>query len=350
MSKEYTFLSNIPVSRNHVKNCMFSSWYEKFKNYTPTAEIVKPLPHEFIQYLEQDGIKLPYDNINVPYHDREVEISDYSDWELSDSNNHEDSDREEVDPIKHFPEFHEKLKQIIKKLGSVTPKLNWSSPKDASWILVNNTIKCNEINDLYLILNASNYIMHDLQYPFDECYDKSNNELVEYELVLRKWFDINPALEFRVFIKDKVIVGVSQRDMNYYDYLEPLNTKFKSVIKKFVKDVAILNFPDESFVLDLYIPRPFSKVWLIDINPFSRKTDPLLFSWTELLGIAAEIQNDDYELRFVTKYNIAHFAAKEHSENHVPTDIVHASLDATMMRELVEKWKELLDLQKLEDE
>ena len=44
-------------------------------------------------------------------------------------------------------------------------------------------------------------------------------------------------------------------------------------------------FPDDNFVFDVYIPRPKEgqRVWLIDINPWAPRTDPLLFSWMEIL-------------------------------------------------------------------
>ena len=41
-----------------------------------------------------------------------------------------------------FPELIEDIKRRISELGgNVFPKLNWSAPKDASWVN-NNTLKC----------------------------------------------------------------------------------------------------------------------------------------------------------------------------------------------------------------
>ncbi|KAG0662724.1 hypothetical protein C6P45_001051 [Maudiozyma exigua] len=359
MTENYKPLSDVPVTRKQIENCTFSNWYPLFKEYAPKTEIIKPIPHEFIQYLEQDGITLPKEHdpsfYTVPLEKNEE--NEYSDWEEDGEQNYSDdsSDDEDVEklrkvnPLEDFPEFHNQLKSVLDKFGSVAPKLNWSAPQDATWILPNNSMKCNEVNEIYLLLNASNYIMHDLQYAFDDCVDaKESLQKPTFELVLRQWFDINPALEFRVFVKDKEVIGASQRDLNYYDFLKPLTNTFKDLIDEFVEDTVLPKFSDDSFVLDIYIPRPFNKVFLIDINPFARKTDSLMFSWNELMT-TKKTDEDDYELRIVLKNNTGRFACKEHSENQVPDDVVQASLDPNSIRELAVKWKELLAMQKKEE-
>lgn len=355
----YTPLIDITVTKQKIENCSFSKWYPLFKGHTPRSRILKPVPPEFIQYLKQDGIKLPYDQEERSFYTSNIERNDendYSDWEDSEptTDDHIETNPNTVDPIVHFNEFHLQLKDAIRELGPVAPKLNWSAPKDATWILPNNSMKCNEVNEIYLLLNASNYIMHDLEHAYDECQEDSNDTITpEVELVLREWFDVNPALEFRVFVKDKRVIGATQRDLNYYDYLEALSNTFKDLIDEFVENVILSKFPDTSFVLDVYIPRPFNKVYLIDINPFARKTDSLLFSWNELITQGSTSSdnnennavNNDYELRLITENNTGRFACKEHSENQVPRDVVEASLNPDAIRELAQKWDKLLKKQ-----
>lgn len=344
-------LEPLSVSRAHVESCRYSNWYHLFTGHVPQSKVIRPLPAEFVRYLEQDGIKLPdHDKVKSVYTEGVVrdEENEYSDWSEDDESPSENQ-LEAVDPLRDFPELHEKINSIIQEFGSVAPKLNWSAPRDATWILPNNTMKCSEINELYLLLNASNYISFDLQHGFDECDDKSGTvDDKGFELVLRQWFDINPALEFRVFIKDGQILGVSQRDLNYYNYLEPLVNDFKDVIDEFVCDVFLPKFTESACVIDVYIPRPYTKLYLIDINPFSRATDSLLFSWNELLTEPSD-KESDYELRIVSENNVSRFASKEHSENQVPRDIVEASLNPESIRELTEKWRELLLRQESEE-
>ncbi|ONH68605.1 hypothetical protein BON22_1545 [Cyberlindnera fabianii] len=227
-------------------------------------------------------------------------------------------------------------------MGPVTPKMNWSAPRDAVWIMATNTMKCDNASDVYLLLNASNYIMHDISSAFSECDGLTEDDLkdVQYELVLRKWFNVNPALEFRVFVKDRHIIGITQRDLNFYDYLDALKPTIRNLVDEFFETVIVDTFPDDDFVMDVYLPRPFDKVFLIDINPFSRKTDSQMYTWHELASMNPETI-EEYDIRLVTETDKGRFATKEHSENMVPMDVVNASLDSHAMAELAQQWKEL---------
>ncbi|CCE91117.1 cell proliferation protein CDC123 TDEL_0C02280 [Torulaspora delbrueckii] len=351
MGEKYTPLEPLLVKKEHVERCRFSNWSKLFPGQVPKSRVIKPLPREFIKYLEQDGIKLPDFDQEKSTYTSEIarnEDNEYSDWE--DDDGVDDTKVVRVDPIKDFPKLHEEISLAINDLGSVAPKLNWSAPRDATWMLPNNTMKCTEINEVYLLLNASNYIMHDLQHAFEGCEDfTTDDRRPEYELVLRQWFDINPALEFRVFIRNGKVLGATQRDLNYYTFLEPLVDDFKDTIDEFVYDTFLTKFSEKSCVIDIYIPRPYNKLFLIDVNPFSRKTDALMFSWNELLTKEVN-ENEDYELRIVPENNVARFATKEHSENHVPKDVLEASLNPEAIKELSEKWQELLRCQELEDD
>lgn len=351
MTQEYAPLTQLTVSKAAIEHCQYPFWHSLFKKHTPVSRIIGPLPAPFIQYLKQDGIKLPADPTTSSFYTNDIERNDdndYSDWE-DDSEEviPNDDKKDTIDPVKDFPEFHSKIKDVISELGPVTPKLNWSAPRDATWILPNNNMKCSEINEIYLLLNASNYIMYDLEHAFDDCSDASETS-PQYYLILRQWFNINPALEFRVFVKDQKIIGVSQRDLNYYDYLEALSDTFKDTIDEFIEEEIIQKFPEKDFVIDLYIPRPFNRVFIIDINPFGRSTDPLMYSWNELVNI--KLEEDDYELRLVKENNVARFATKEHSENHVPRDVLEASMDPNAIKELTKKWQELLKKQEEESD
>lgn len=57
----------------------------------------------------------------------------------------------------------------------------------------------------------------------------------------------------------------------------------RSRIQAFFDDKLRDTFPDRNFVFDVYVPPPHERVWLIDINPWAIRTDPLLFSWMEIL-------------------------------------------------------------------
>jgi hypothetical protein len=80
--------------------------------------------------------------------------------------------------------------------------------------------------------------------------------------------------------------------------------KLQSLIKEFF-DIRLRDtFEDENFVFDCYVPQTYDRVWLVDINPWAPRTDPILFSWMELLEMPdpldpAEDEDDGLESGFV---------------------------------------------------
>ncbi|EMG45874.1 hypothetical protein SBY92_002257 [Candida maltosa Xu316] len=333
MTNDYTTFEKIDLTVDEILKCSYSYWSKLFpENHFP-SKIIKPLPQEFLDYLASDSIKLPNDSkVTVLEADSDNE---YSDWEY-------EEDEDEVPVESHFQSLHDRIIKSIDELGgAVFPKLNWSSPKDVKWIMPSNTIRCDDVNNVYLLLNSSDHIVDDLDHPFSEVEVKKKEEIipVEYELVLTKWQDVNPALEFRVFVKNNKIIGVSQRDSNHYEFLADLKDEIHEKLDEFVKDEVIpkLSSSLSKYILDLYIPRPFDKVYIIDINPFSRKSDALLFTWNELLTQTS----NEYEFRLLDKTNVANFAKKEYSESQVPIDVVGAALDAGAMIELAREWNKL---------
>ena len=117
-------------------------------------------------------------------------------------------------------------------------------------------LKCQTPADIYLLLKSSDFIAHDLDHAFDGCRDQPPVvELIdnlnigeqastglrrgfEFELVLKKWFDMPKSQEWRCFVRDDTLIGsqlsfsnshasltlfagITQRDSNYYEFLQP---------------------------------------------------------------------------------------------------------------------------------
>ncbi|OCL07198.1 D123-domain-containing protein [Glonium stellatum] len=279
-----------PVTKRHILNCSFHSWYLRYRGITPKARLL-PLPPPFISYLRADGIVLPPDD------------NDRTEWSDSDSgifsstdNVSETDNEEEEDPSAQWRDIHQTIKLIIEELGGkIVPKLNWSAPKDATWIAATNSMECRTPNDIYLLLKSSDFVTHDLEHAFDGCEDdvitegseheKLLTQSIPYFLILRKHITLNPSLEFRCFVRRRRLIALCQRDLNHFDFLFSLQDKFRDIIQQFF-DLRLRNsFPDENFAFDVYIPPPHDRVWLVDINPWAQRTDPLLFSWLELLTL-----------------------------------------------------------------
>lgn len=218
--------------------------------------------------------------------------------------NQSDSEDEDEDVAAGWRHTHNAIKNTIAELGGrVAPKLNWSAPKDATWMNAN-TMICRTPNEIYLLLKSSDFITHDLEHAFDDTVDSPSSNLtaasIPYHLVLRKaipgW---NPSIEFRCFVRRRKLLCICQRDLNYFDFLFNMSGQLRSRIQEFF-DVRLRDtFPDESFVFDVYVPQPYNRVWLVDINPWAPRTDPLLFSWMEILTMPDPPEIEDVEPEFV---------------------------------------------------
>lgn len=395
-----------PVTKSHILNCSYHSWYPKYRSLTPKARLI-PLSASFLSYLRADGIVLPPED-----------VSPNSDPDAHDEMEEED---EATDPSEAWPDVHQNIKSTISELsGSVMPKLNWSAPKDATWISTTNSMACTTPNDIYLLLKSSDFITHDLEQVFDDCEDESEDESesadddeghsvdeplssIPYHLVLRKTIPaFNPALEIRCFARSRRLLCMCQRDLNHFDFLPRLIPKLRSLIQDFFDKNLQRSFPDENFVFDVYIPPPHDRVWLIDVNPWARRTDPLLFSWMEILNMSGDeqggadnLQNDGFvrlslngngsispvsdlnedqddeegesesseeeeeeEDIFTPEFRLVNrddpeaysFNTPQYSAHKLPKDVVDASLDGEAgLREFMGSWREIVARQEKED-
>jgi hypothetical protein len=148
------------------------------------------------------------------------------------------------------------IKEAIEDLGgSCFVKLNWSAPKDAAWIAFGNSLECKTPQDIYLLLKSSDFIMHDLLYAYNDCYDKEesqNRNQMQFHLVIREWVGnfINPALEFRCFVKGKKMIAICQRDVrNYYPSLLTEKDNLLQKIVDFFECRVKDKFPNENCIL-----------------------------------------------------------------------------------------------------
>ncbi|OJD17986.1 cell division cycle protein 123 [Emergomyces pasteurianus Ep9510] len=289
------------LKKSHILHCSYHYWYPKYRTFTPKARLI-PLTNAFLDYLRADGILLPPQHENPPGADNDSGV-----YSISDGS---DSDDEGADPSTHWQDIHTQIRATIEELGGkVAPKLNWSAPKDATWMSATNDMQCRTPNDIYLLLKSSDFVTHDLEHAFDDCASDTEDEegedkeeqkqaektRIPYHLVLRKYITLNPSLEFRCFVRDRQLLCLCQRDLNHFDFLFSLRDELRDKIQTFF-DIRLRNmFPDPNFVFDVYVPPPHNRVWLIDINPWALRTDPLLFSWLEILTMKGPSCDEDAE-------------------------------------------------------
>lgn len=315
-------------------------------NVTIRSIIISPLPQDFIDYLKSDGIILPkgaeqvssflptehYDDDENDDDDDDVEENLHS----TSSSSHPDMEREnslfenEGNTIKrhfHFPQLNQQIQSALDTLGPCLPKLNWSAPRDVSW-LNQSTLKCNTVGDVYLLLKSSDFCMFDLEHALDDIElhtgddhdvgsDNIKNDVkLDYELVLRKWSNLHASMEFRCFVSNHGLVGICQRNhTEHYPHLPRESLKIKNLIMDFFSYYIQYNFANgwiEDYVFDVYVDK-HDRVWLIDFNLWSTRTDALMFTWEELIQLSETQQANEKndvglpEMRIVRNENDVRF-------------------------------------------
>lgn len=186
---------DVNASIDEIEQCQFHRWFLTFEKSTMKSVIIKP-PEHFITYLMEDGIVLPSSESSAFGYD---ELSDDDDL----------TEKLEGAPVvrEDFSTLSAEIKDAISRLnGEVFVKFNWSAPTDAAW-LRGGSLKCTDPADVYLLLKSSDRIVYDIENMFNLCSDCDKKNPDEYLLILRKWANLDPAMEFRVFISGDHIVG-----------------------------------------------------------------------------------------------------------------------------------------------
>ena len=209
--------------------------------------IVVDLSSEFLEYLQTDGVILPacaqdtpsaqppHTVFNTAVGGNNEEISDYdciySDEPIVVEIVEDESQQLRRDQRADFPQLEAVLRNSIRQLGgSVFCKTNWSAPLDSTWINAG-SLKCQRTAELYLLLKSSDRTAFDFEHMLSPqssqvplglvvsgTESNSNNSGRNYTgagyaddakgsperptLVLRKWCNLTPSMEFRLFVRD----------------------------------------------------------------------------------------------------------------------------------------------------
>jgi hypothetical protein len=147
-------------------------------------------------------------------------------------------------------------------------RLGSRSPKD-------NPVEIKEPKDVLTAFGDSERILEDLNLALNNNYHPF--------IFVRKWVDIKRKYEFRCFVKNNKLVGISQyfyREKYYY-LDNPVDRSYIQFQAKNLLDEINSKISLKDFVFDIcYLPLK-SYPLLIEINPFSSWTDPCLFDWVK---------------------------------------------------------------------
>ncbi|KAI0272936.1 D123-domain-containing protein [Russula aff. rugulosa BPL654] len=264
------------LSREDIIAFQFSSWFPTFSSLSIKSTII-PLTDNFKSYLEADGVFVPTGSENLP---QESTLEDDDDCDSDDGAPASFAARYS------FPELDTQIRATIDEYGgAVFPKLNFSSPKDAAWLLPSSPspLRCTSPADVYILLKSSDFIVM-ISVPNLSLRDRDQVLLSSYklELVLRKWFAIDPSREMRAFVREGVLIGAF--------FLNEPGTQCK-IVSSFVAYWTAHVKPKwtgpTSYTLDVLLTRDLTRFHIIDFNPYAPRTDSLLFTSEELATLFA---------------------------------------------------------------
>jgi D123 len=347
--EEDQYVVDLP-SRYAVEACQISEWYGTFSNIVPVdppiapatgkkklrknvtlTSIIIPLPEGFRQFLASDGVRLPPNtNVSSGMFDGHVQHpDDHTDDEWSEDSVEDSEARINIPSNdEDWGELTESINNAIRELkGSVVPKLNWSTAKDAVWIH-QGSLRCYTAGDVYLLLQSSDFICHDAQHalaPENVAGEDGGSYEAEpsdrttpnwpLRLTLRKFCNLYPSQEFRCFVAYGHVVAISQRHhTQFFPFLggggdtvaggdtapHPIRERIRLQTCEFFETYVRGRFPVNQgsslsddpkaalvpkFVMDVYHDQQ-GRVWLVDFAVWGPTTDTLLWTWFELDALA----------------------------------------------------------------
>ncbi len=189
------------------------------------------------------------------------------------------------DSIIPLPRQKAVLRQLETKIDSLVKyypsgafvRLGSRSPKD-SHFAYKNKFKYLNGQDTIKTLCDSERVYYDLQMA-------RYNNYTPY-IVVRKWMPIEPWREFRCFIRNRRLVGISQY---YKNKTYPEIQKQAKIIEQALRrktDIVAFLLPAEDVIIDYIYKKPYkankkivNETILLEVNPFLPYTDPCLFNW-----------------------------------------------------------------------
>ena len=146
------------ITRKALHACQINEWYPSFRKVTLKTKFVD-LDARFVEYLLSDGIIMP-EGCEAEKQGTDAGTDDS--WSSSlgdDSSGEEVKDADKLSSQPSRPQFNElisAISDIITELGgAVFPKLNWSAPRDTTWINAGENLKCVSASDVVLLVSAA---------------------------------------------------------------------------------------------------------------------------------------------------------------------------------------------------
>ncbi|KAL5291710.1 CDC123 family protein [Megaselia abdita] len=267
-------IKNNLISMEKQSEFCFSKWSSILEKHSLDGEILE-LPEDVLNFILSEKQRIIIPKECYP--------------EEEDSN---ESDEEENPPT--FPEFSKRVQHIIDDVFSrrgVFVKTNFHSPKDAFWITTGRTLKIRDLTDFYQLIIASSIVRDDFE-------TINKNKHIKPLFVFKEFLEIHPGTEFRCFVKNHKLIGISPKDWpEYHEHICQQAQDIRSDILTVFKEGIKNRFPLADHTFDVLRPSK-ENVQIIDLAPFSEETDSLAFEWDDLKSFEDE-GKDVAEFRFI---------------------------------------------------
>ncbi|OMH85998.1 Cell division cycle protein [Zancudomyces culisetae] len=212
---------------------------------------------------------------------------------------------EEKKGIQLSEPIQNEIQQAIEELGGkVIPRMGWSFPTDAGWIIsTNGSIQCENVNQVMMVLKASDKISRDIEKPYGLLALSDNNAGDKFEIVLNRFINTDLGQEFRVFVRNKRVIAISKVDeempsqqgnvrVQSYDEIK---SKIIKLFNKAIKEAI----ETSNYTFDVYIVsgNKGSRTYILGFKLFAPINSAKMFDWDELLTISEDVSEEDVEIR-----------------------------------------------------
>lgn len=308
----------------------FTEWYPVLRGVSPKSVWIE-LDEHALRYLKEDRVFVPpLSGADEQSDGSWCEAAPEADADMEPGEEAE-ADGEEAGRLWRESQAMTSLMGVVDSAiqglgGAAFPKMNWSSPRDASWVL-GGSLRCQSASDVLSVLKSSRHVAFD----FEHCPVPRGG----WAIVLRKWSHLHPSREFRCFVLRGRLVCACQRDRftHYADIAGEREAHINSLTSLWEEHVrpalAQAGLPAEDVVLDVYVDTR-RKGFVIDIGPAHEGTDPLLFTWEEVRKCCLA-DDASTELRTVAP-GAGGVQPSPHVYDGVPSDL-HPAAERTAGRE-----------------
>eukprot|EP00755_Sulcionema_specki_P014791 Sspe_Gene.57659::Locus_31623_Transcript_1_1_Confidence_1.000_Length_1164::g.57659::m.57659 len=265
-----------------------------------------------------NSLRLPKSLVDREYKYSKEDYTTYTgedDWETRAPDDEEGED----EAVPEFPELVSEIdRALVEYEGEVFPTGNTCSPKDASWaISTGDMLKCTSAIDVVTLLGASPRVTTD--------WEASSCPV----LVLRKWYSLEQGKDFRCYVVDGKLVGISQRRLSeFYPFLLAQAEEITATITKHFHEAVKGVFPESQYYYDVYLSKASQRV--LGFHPLAEDEieATLLFSGelNELLRRAQDVE-PVAELRVIDcRENIVDVGVAAKLKYGIPDDLTNPAL------------------------